>query len=42
MSDSTKKEGTKGFIKKYLPYFVDIWQYLLIIILFILAAIFIL
>jgi hypothetical protein len=42
MSDSTKKEGIKGGIKKYLPYFVDIWQYLLIIVLFILAAIFIL
>jgi hypothetical protein len=42
MSDSTKKEGIKGSIKKYLPYFVDIWQYLLIIVLFILAAIFIL
>jgi hypothetical protein len=33
MSDSTKKEGIKGGIKKYLPYFVDIWQYLLIIVL---------
>lgn len=29
-------------IKKILPYFVDIWQYIAIIIIFILAAIFIL
>ncbi len=27
-------------IKKILPYFVDVWQYLAIILLFILAAIF--
>jgi hypothetical protein len=32
----------KNSIKKYLPYFVDVWQYLAIIVIFILAAIFIL
>jgi hypothetical protein len=29
-------------IKKLAPYFVDVWQYLVIILIFILAAIFIL
>jgi hypothetical protein len=29
-------------IKRYLPYFVDVWQYIAIIIIFILASIFIL
>jgi hypothetical protein len=29
-------------IKKLLPYFVDVWQYLAIILIFIIAAIFIL
>lgn len=42
MSEMSKKQGFMASIKKYLPYFVDIWQYLLIIVLFILAAIFIL
>jgi len=32
----------KEFFKKYHPYFVDIWQYLIIIIVMIIAAIFIL
>jgi len=30
------------FYKKYFPYFVDVWQYLVIILIFILAALFIL
>lgn len=30
----------KETYKKYFPYFVDVWQYLLIIVLFIIAAIF--
>jgi hypothetical protein len=29
-------------LKKILPYFVDVWQYLVIILIFIIAAIFIL
>lgn len=29
-------------IKKYAPYFVDVWQYVVIIVIFIIAAIFIL
>jgi hypothetical protein len=29
-------------IKKYSPYFVDVWQYIVIILIFIIAAIFIL
>lgn len=32
----------KEVVKKYSPYFVDIWQYLVIILVFIIAAIFIL
>ena len=32
----------KEIYKKYEPYFVDFWQYIVIIIIFILAAIFIL
>lgn len=28
--------------KKYYPYFIDVWQYLLLILIFILAAVFIL
>jgi len=32
----------KKVVKKYFPYFVDVWQYLVIILIFILAAIFIL
>jgi len=32
----------KEFFKKYHPYFVDIWQYLIIIVIMIIAAIFIL
>jgi len=32
----------KEMYKKYSTYFVDIWQYLIIIIIFIIAAIFIL
>ena len=32
----------KEIYKKYFPYFVDVWQYLLIIVIFIIAAIFIL
>jgi len=31
-----------NFWKKYSPYFVDIWQYLIIIIIMVFAAIFIL
>jgi hypothetical protein len=42
MPELPKKQGLMASIKKYLPYFVDIWQYLLIILLFILAAIFVL
>jgi hypothetical protein len=34
--------GLKEKITKYAPYFVDIWQYLVIILVFIIAAIFIL
>ncbi len=29
----------KGFWKKYSPYFIDIWQYLIIIVIFIIAGI---
>ncbi len=36
MKESIKK------IKKFLPYFLDVWQYLAIILVFIIAAIFIL
>ncbi len=32
----------KEFYKKYAPYFIDIWQYVVIIIIIILAAVFIL
>lgn len=32
----------KDKIKKYAPYFVDFWQYLIIILIFIIAALFIL
>ena len=32
----------KDSIKKYAPYFVDVWQYLLLILIFALAAIFVL
>jgi hypothetical protein len=32
----------KDLLKKYHPYFVDIWQYLIIIVVMIIAAIFIL
>jgi hypothetical protein len=32
----------KDSFKKYHPYFVDIWQYLIIIVIMIIAAIFIL
>ncbi len=32
----------KEFVKKYGPYFNDVWQYLLIILIMIFAAIFIL
>jgi len=32
----------KETYKRYFPYFVDIWQYIVIIIIFIVAAIFIL
>jgi len=32
----------KDIFKKYHPYFVDIWQYLIIIVIMIIAAIFIL
>lgn len=34
--------GLKDNYKKYLPYFVDVWQYIVIIVIFIIAAIFIL
>jgi hypothetical protein len=34
--------GLKEKIKKYAPYFIDIWQYLVIILVFIIAAIWIL
>jgi hypothetical protein len=34
--------GMKQAYKKYAPYFVDVWQYIVIILVFILAAIFIL
>jgi len=33
--------GLKEKIKKYAPFFVDIWQYLVIILVFIIAAMFI-
>lgn len=36
------KESFKEFIKQWYPYFLDIWQYLIIIIIMILAGIFIL
>jgi hypothetical protein len=32
----------KKLYKEYFPYFVDVWQYILLIVIFILAAIFIL
>lgn len=32
----------KEIYRKYFPYFVDVWQYIAIILIFILAAIFIL
>ena len=32
----------RKFYKKYFPYFVDFWQYIIIILIFILAALFIL
>lgn len=32
----------KETYKKYFPYFVDVWQYIVIILVFIIAAIFIL
>jgi hypothetical protein len=32
----------KEFYKKYSPYFVDIWQYIIIIVIIAIAAIFIL
>ena len=32
----------RAFFQKYYPYFTDIWQYLIIILIFIFAAIFIL
>lgn len=32
----------KEKLKKYYPYFVDVWQYLLIIVIFIIAILFIL
>ena len=32
----------KELYKKYFPYFVDVWQYIVIILVFIIAAIFIL
>lgn len=32
----------KEFYKKYAPYFIDVWQYLAIIVIIIIAAIFIL
>lgn len=35
-------KNMKETIKQLSPYFVDVWQYLLIIVIFILAAIFIL
>jgi len=34
--------SVKEKIKKFAPYFVDVWQYIVIIIIFIVAAIFIL
>ncbi len=34
--------GLKEVFKKYSPYFVDVWQYIVIIFIFIIAAIFIL
>lgn len=34
--------GFKESIKKYAPYFLDFWQYLAIVVIFIIAAIFIL
>ncbi|MCR9173135.1 MAG: hypothetical protein NXI10_11610 [bacterium] len=32
--------SSKPFWKRYLPYFVDVWQYLVIIVIFIIALIF--
>jgi len=34
--------GLREVYKKYFPYFVDFWQYAIIILIFILASIFIL
>lgn len=42
MNDYLYRMPFKERVKKYYPYFVDIWQYLAIIVIFILAAIFIL
>lgn len=42
MNDYLCSMAFKDRVKKYYPYFVDIWQYLIIIVIFILAAIFIL
>ncbi|MCE3296473.1 MAG: hypothetical protein K0R65_2187 [Crocinitomicaceae bacterium] len=35
-------KGPLEKMKRYLPYFIDVWQYLAIILVFIIAAIFIL
>lgn len=35
-------KSLKESFKKYAPYFVDVWQYIAIILIFIIAAIFIL
>ncbi len=34
--------GWKDDLKKYAPYFLDFWQYILIIVVFIIVAIFVL
>jgi hypothetical protein len=32
----------KDFYRKYFPYFVDFWQYVVIVLIFIIAALFVL
>lgn len=42
LSSRKKKMKLKEFYRKYYPYFVDFWQYIVIIIIFIIAALIIL
>jgi len=42
MQNGNTKMGFKESLKKYAPYFVDFWQYLIILIIILIGAIFIL